>query len=147
MVGICRGAQFLTVMNGGKLVQHVNNHAISGTHPCHIKMPSGPKAVKIETVEVTSTHHQMMYPWTMCFTDYHIIGYSRSLCTKYEGTPECESSERYLVNPHTVPIEPEVVWYPKSQCLCAQFHPEVMDENSGGFKIYQDLLGHFIFPE
>ena len=31
-VGICRGAQFLAVMNGSKLVQHVSGHAIAGTH-------------------------------------------------------------------------------------------------------------------
>src|SRR5574344_1685246 len=27
-LGVCRGSQFLTVMNGAKLVQNVNNHAI-----------------------------------------------------------------------------------------------------------------------
>lgn len=32
MVGICRGAQFLNVMAGGKMIQHVEGHAIHGTH-------------------------------------------------------------------------------------------------------------------
>src|SRR5690606_5736000 len=38
-IGVCRGAQFLTVMNGGGLIQHVNNHTTS--HNCHyyIKEP------------------------------------------------------------------------------------------------------------
>ena len=53
MVGICRGAQFLHIMNGGSLYQDVDNHAIYGTH----------EAIDIltqEVVDVTSTHHQMM---------------------------------------------------------------------------------------
>src|SRR5690554_3184603 len=32
MAGICRGAQFLNVMNGGKLYQDVDNHATGNTH-------------------------------------------------------------------------------------------------------------------
>lgn len=52
MVGICRGAQFLHVLMGGKLHQHVEGHGLYGTHD----------AVTWDgrTVEVTSTHHQQM---------------------------------------------------------------------------------------
>lgn len=53
VAGICRGSQFLCVMAGHELYQHVDNHAIYGTH----------EAVDVNTgrvVEVTSTHHQMM---------------------------------------------------------------------------------------
>ena len=32
VIGICRGSQFLCVMNGGKLIQHVNGHALFSTH-------------------------------------------------------------------------------------------------------------------
>ena len=53
MVGICRGAQFLTVMNGGRLHQHVNNHTIGHM----IKTLDG------KEFYVSSTHHQMMRPW------------------------------------------------------------------------------------
>ena len=50
MLGICRGAQFLHVMNGGRLHQHVEGHL--GGHVIHTR--DGKK------VPVTSTHHQMM---------------------------------------------------------------------------------------
>lgn len=53
MAGICRGGQFLHVMNGGNMWQHVTGHAICGTHD----------ALDVETgniLPVTSTHHQMM---------------------------------------------------------------------------------------
>lgn len=50
MFGVCRGAQFLSVMNGGKLYQHVNNH--NGTHDMYIPGRS-PGLMK-----VSSVHHQ-----------------------------------------------------------------------------------------
>lgn len=54
MAGICRGGQFLNVMSGGKMHQHVEGHAIY----------SGHKAVTPEgrSIHVSSTHHQIMYP-------------------------------------------------------------------------------------
>ena len=52
MAGICRGAQFLCVMAGGKLHQHVDNH--STYHD--VRTNDGRK------VYVSSTHHQMQIP-------------------------------------------------------------------------------------
>lgn len=55
MAGICRGGQFLNVMCGGHMIQHVEGHAINGTH----------LVVDENThvgIKVTSTHHQMMIP-------------------------------------------------------------------------------------
>lgn len=52
-VGICRGGQFLNVMAGGKMRQHVEKHGRSH------------KAFDEESmhwITVTSTHHQMMIP-------------------------------------------------------------------------------------
>src|SRR6185437_341954 len=56
-VGICRGGQFLNVMNGGKMWQDVNNHAIMGHHK--LELFKGDE-VGQQFFEVTSTHHQMM---------------------------------------------------------------------------------------
>lgn len=50
MVGICRGAQFLHVMNGGVLHQHVEGHLGGHSITTH----------KGTRVPVTSTHHQML---------------------------------------------------------------------------------------
>lgn len=52
MFGICRGAQFLHVMNGGKLWQHVNNHA-GGDHLIY-------DLTENVTIMSTSMHHQML---------------------------------------------------------------------------------------
>lgn len=53
MAGICRGGQFLCVMNGGRMFQDVDNHAIHGTHVA-LELSTG------KAWNVTSTHHQMM---------------------------------------------------------------------------------------
>lgn len=55
MVGICRGAQFLNVMSGGRMYQHVQKHAVHPGH--HIT-----DLVTGEVVFVSSTHHQMIMP-------------------------------------------------------------------------------------
>lgn len=53
MVGICRGGQFLNVMNGGKLHQHVPQHCC-GQHKAY--------DFDGEEYNVTSTHHQIIVP-------------------------------------------------------------------------------------
>jgi GMP synthase-like glutamine amidotransferase len=54
MLGICRGAQFLHVMNGGKLFQDVDGH--NGSHSMHDIMNN--KHIE----KVSSCHHQMVMP-------------------------------------------------------------------------------------
>jgi gamma-glutamyl-gamma-aminobutyrate hydrolase PuuD len=57
MVGICRGGQFLNVMCGGSIYQHVEKHnlGVEGSHIA-INLDGG------EEISVSSTHHQMMNP-------------------------------------------------------------------------------------
>lgn len=112
MIGICRGAQFLTVMSGGKLIQHVENHAIGFGHPIIFKKDNSISVI-------TSTHHQMMYPFEMDKNDYDIIASSSE-----------NRSEIYLGAPgivYSVSEEPEIVFYPKTKSLAIQGHPEQMD--------------------
>ena len=52
-VGICRGGQFLNVMMGGEMVQHIDGHGLYGTRGLQ---------VLDKTHQVTSTHHQEMIP-------------------------------------------------------------------------------------
>lgn len=126
MVGICRGSQFLTVMNGGKLLQNVDNHAIIGTHP--IITNGG------TTIDVTSTHHQMMLPRG----DYDILAWSDNLSDKYENGYGVISP-----NPKTSFKEPEVVYYAKTKCLAVQYHPEYMNEDTEGYRYFQRLIKEY----
>lgn len=125
MAGICRGGQFLNVMCGGKMRQHVNNHAISGTHV----------AVILETgqmIGVTSTHHQMMQP-----SDDAEILMIASEATWYEEIVDGEVF-RHAIEERGTDIE--AVWYPAYRCLCFQPHPEYLDAHHECQKYYVELL-------
>jgi len=53
MIGICRGAQFLNVMNNGKLLQHIDGHS-NCEHPV--------TTINGDVFDVRGDHHQAMRP-------------------------------------------------------------------------------------
>ena len=114
VVGICRGSQFLCVMNGGKLVQDIPGHALYGTHP----ITDGSM-----TYEITSTHHQMQYPFNLDRDDYDILFYSHR-AAYYDGDG---------IDPDAISCDVEICLYHKKglpKCLAIQGHPEYMRKNS-----------------
>jgi gamma-glutamyl-gamma-aminobutyrate hydrolase PuuD len=133
MVGICRGAQFLTVMAGGKLVQNVSGQ------------PFFHNVTDIETTEefeITSTHHQLMHPFLMDKKEYEILAYSNGLINLWEGLPKGEKTPEF---------ECEIVYYPKINALCIQGHPEY-PEASEKFKsvcryYYQTYCRNYTFKK
>jgi gamma-glutamyl-gamma-aminobutyrate hydrolase PuuD len=118
VVGICRGSQLMCVLNGGKLVQNCTNHAIWGTHA--IVCFGGQEN---EVYEITSTHHQMQYPYDLDNTDYTIEAISyNARSDKYEGGGIDPFNLRNMG-------EPEIVIYHKEnmpRCIAIQGHPEYM---------------------
>lgn len=126
-VGICRGAQFLAVMNGSKLVQHVSGHAISGTHDITATQNNF-YCNDFGTFAITSTHHQMLR-----------ANISRNLRILYESTKKLSKDEEYRG------IEPEIYIYNedsrfKPTCLCIQGHPEMMDNDSDAVFVCNFLI-------
>lgn len=116
VVGICRGSQFLCVMNGGKLVQDCDNHGIFGTHPII-------DILEDEVYEITSTHHQMQYPYNInpdYFTLQAISYGNRSYYYAGDGILDLNVQNNG---------EPEIVIYhkpDKPRCIAIQGHPEYM---------------------
>lgn len=104
MVGICRGAQFLNVMNGGRMYQHVTKHA--GDHEIT-------DLITGEKVLVSSTHHQMM----MMGSEGVLVASST-----LHGDREWYDKEIHKKDMSEQDIE--VVYYEKTQSLCFQPHPE-----------------------
>lgn len=124
MAGICRGGQFLNVMCGGRMYQHVNNHAIGGTH----------LVINVETggmMNATSTHHQMM----RAGENAEVVGIAS------EATL-CEHMEGGEIKYHTTErgTDVEVLFYKEDKALCFQPHPEYMDVNSPCQKWYFNLI-------
>ena len=103
LLGICRGAQFLNVMSGGEMWQHVDNHAVAGGHVLKDLSTR-------DLIPVSSTHHQMM----RSSEDARVIA-NAHLSTRKEGDTHHESNPKQ---------DEEVVWYEHTKSLCFQPHPE-----------------------
>ena len=109
LLGICRGSQLLTVLSGGKLIQHVEGHCKD-----HSMMLRGSLSYNI-----TSSHHQMLYPFNLNEKDYELIAYSEFFQSKTYlngNNEEIELTKNFL--------EPEIVYYKNTNSLCIQGHPE-----------------------
>lgn len=107
-LGICRGGQFLNVMNGGKMWQHVNGHAIHGTHVAYELNEDGEI---LNEVQVTSTHHQMMR-----------AGQKAILLSIAGEATWLENAEGKVKASGT---DVEAVYYSAARSLCYQPHPEI----------------------
>lgn len=110
VAGICRGAQFLNVMCGGKLWQHVDGHTTSHVIRC---MDTD------TTFEATSTHHQMMRPGPGSV----VIGIAEPRCATFKQDGWMLSDGRIEVDGLNAP-DYEIVFYPTERALCFQPHPE-----------------------
>lgn len=127
-VGICRGSQFLNVKEGGALWQDVNNHG--RTHDLINLLAIPGTTFDYNTkVSVTSTHHQMMIPSEKGIT----------LGIAYEATRFSSYKDR-----NKPEFDTEVVWYPESNTLCCQFHPEYLQKDSDCRKYFFALVDNLI---
>lgn len=126
IIGVCRGAQLLCAMAGGKLVQHVNGHGRS-----HSIIDT-----KGRSVTTSSVHHQMMYPWDV---EHELIAWSAHRHSDvYIGGDNAD-----IVVAHEKP-EPEIVFFPKIKGLAIQGHPEFMSPDDAFVKYCNDLVVEYL---
>lgn len=130
VMGTCRGAQLLTVLNGGNLVQDVDNHGLYGTHKMIDKEGN--------VFDITSLHHQMCYPFDMDEKDYSL------LMTSFPA----RSKGHYIgdgINPDKIDEfgEPElIVFHKEGQPISVgiQGHPEMMAIDHPTVKEFNRIL-------
>ena len=132
IIGICRGAQLSCVLSGGSLVQDTNNH--NGNHSI---ICSWEKAES--RVDISSDHHQMMYPFNLPDTDYRMLAYSENKL----GTRYLNGKDENIAIPKTF-REPEVVVFTRTKALGIQGHPEWMDLNSQTVHKLRNLVHTFM---
>lgn len=120
-LGICRGMQFINVKVGGSLIQHVENH--NTDHD--IFFPSKHRYEDSLVLPITSSHHQMVYPFNMKKESYDILAYSNYFKSTIYLNGD---NEQIQLDPQFV--ETEVISYPKDNAFGIQGHPEWMDLNS-----------------
>lgn len=118
IIGICRGAQMLCALAGGKLIQHVNGHG--GHH--FVDTHDG------QSLMVNSLHHQMMYPFEV---DHEMVAWS-SIIRSEVHIDEDKDIE--------VPKEPEFVYFPKVKGFAIQWHPEMMRANTDATEYIQSFM-------
>lgn len=106
-VGICRGAQLLNVMNGGRLWQDVNNHAGSNHYVTDVETK--------KEYEVSSLHHQGI-----------ILNHEKSRLLAYcnDSTEKASSGIVWSRDLQVPSVDVEAFWYDESRCLGVQYHPE-----------------------
>lgn len=102
ILGICRGAQLLCCLDGGKLYQHADNH----THGNHAILMDGKEYM------TNSCHHQIMIP--------------SERAKVLAATPKALSYEKKTAfgTVFSVDPEPEIVHFPEMKALGVQGHPE-----------------------
>lgn len=129
MLGICRGAQFLCVMAGGRLVQdQENKYSVHNIETeIGVKMP------------ITSTHHQAQYPYDMIDGSYRVIGWTENLSRYHLNGKDEEISEKPFK-------EAEIVFYPTINALGIQGHPEysIMNKYPVTLDYLQDLVDRLL---
>ncbi len=125
MAGICRGLQFLSVMDGGKLVHHSINHA--GVY--HEMECSKDNVVR----RVNSLHHQMVIP----SKDSLVVGWSKHrLSARYYGDKDKRIK---LKGP-----EVEAAIMPKILACGVQWHPEMMADYLEGYKFFRNMVENLL---
>jgi anthranilate/para-aminobenzoate synthase component II len=125
MTGICRGLQFINVMAGGRLIHHLNGHN-NGHHDFGCQKDD-------DIRRVNSLHHQMAIPPKDAF----IVGWSLDkLADRYHGD---EDKKIWWPGP-----EVESVIYPSIKACGVQYHPEMMDPETEGYKFFYNMVSHML---
>lgn len=148
-LGICRGAQLLTAVSNGVLIQHTNGH--HSAHDISIKeefvFNATPQLVSnyydddsnTFQLPMTSTHHQMMYPYNLNKDEYDLIAWSTYFLSDFYLNGNNEE-----FNLKTGFLEPEIVYYKTSNSLCIQGHPEYSSCEKDTVNIIQNLILKYI---
>lgn len=125
MTGICRGFQLLNVLSGGKMYQHIENHA-GCWHEAHLSWLG-------KAEYVTSTHHQLV----MLPENAVPLSWSREKRSHFYVGPFGE-----IAKPPEKEIEAAI--FPSSKTLGVQFHPEMMADEMPAHAIYVGLMRDYI---
>lgn len=121
IIGVCRGAQLLCALAGGKLYQDVSGH-----HSSHsIITKDG------EKYTTSSIHHQMMDVTGLPEKDFDLIAWTDdALAKEVKGA-----------------VEPEIVYFPQIHGLAIQGHPEFMNPNCDFVQYTLSLVEQYLLGE
>lgn len=123
MLGICRGAQLVCALSGGKLIQDFKgNHSKRSTH---VMMTD-----EGTTLNMSSYHHQMMYPFNVNHKLLAWVAVADENARMY-----AYDAERMNIG-NNLKREPEAVYFPDTKALGVQGHPEYFTETNEESQVY-----------
>ena len=124
--GICKGEQLLTILNGGKLVQHMYH---GNGHTC--------KTWDNQVCYTNSLHHQLAYPWDIPKQDWELIMWTEGISNTYLNGDDKEIDFHLdAFTDEGLIIEPEGLWFPKTRSMGVQWHPEFMGYSGWGWNLH-----------
>lgn len=140
ILGVCRGAQFISVMNGAKLFQDIHGHG--RPHSCSVVRVGAVQSSENFSVEndmlelpmITSTHHQCLDPYSVR-TDMYFHGWS------YGTLDNQLRLERGFLDDSIV--VPEFYQF-GNHSLCIQSHPEMVAFNGKVTEGYEPYINYCI---
>lgn len=127
ITGICRGFQFVNVMSGGFMYQHITNHG--GFHDAYFPCD--------DTVrQVTSTHHQL-------------VGLQENAIPIAWASPK---RSQIYIGPDVQQVrapehEIEAAIFPNTNAMGVQYHPEMMPKNDPTRQHYTQMISNFMKME
>lgn len=127
MSGICRGGQFLNVMSGGRMYQHVSAHATGHNHDL-VDVNTG------RVITVSSTHHQMMIAG-----DGGVLVATANLGGFKESVQRIAPGKTVVIRVEDKQ-DVESVYYTDTKSLCFQPHAEFFGPEHECFQYYFELI-------
>jgi Peptidase C26 len=129
ILSVCRGAQFVCVFSGGKLVQdckgHYSGHGITTYDGLSMHAPAN--------------HHQMMMPVE---GTYDLLAWAEKPMAIDMQDGWCKPAEGHLIDQK---LDPEVIWFRDVKGLAIQPHPEWGPQNSKFNEWVLTQIEHFFF--
>lgn len=120
VIGFGRGAQFVTAMSGGKIIQECSWKDNSlHSHNIYIKEKDG----TVFAYPKIQRHHQALYPWNC--PHYKVVAYSMHIRYFSDRNKELNYMLNYEYG------NPEIVVYDtpdKPKCIAVQFLPTIYEE-------------------
>jgi GMP synthase-like glutamine amidotransferase len=127
ILGICRGAQLLCAMAGGKLIQDVHGH-----HSFHHLTTFDGKEILSN-----SCHHQMMYPFDV---QHEMLAWTAQPRSRGHYQGEHFNDDVDMEGK----VEPEIVFFPELRGLAVQGHPEWTSAPDAFINLVNNLIADYL---